>query len=968
MSKKVKSKQSVRRKYLTAGALGYNQANYTANNFANPYATNPSYYDAGAAMAANQKMKSAMSASDVLEKRAREENKTAEEARKEREQQLKDVIEQGKQTGTEGLKGVGMEAAQTFGQEGIEKIVEKTAAKKAAKEAAKQAAKQAGTSVASTAAQQTGASIQQGVASTISSQAARGSGMEAARSLSTNLIDDTGAVTGNYIVPTAASTVGKAGLLGNMSGLASAGIGLGLTGAGMLIEHKTTDYDPTTFTEKERKGNLWGSAVKGAGSGFGYGAMAGSFLPGIGNVAGGIVGGIAGAGVGLVKGIKENKESRKQADEYAKQAADLAKEEKIRRERIAAESADIAGAYNSAFIQSRLSGSNQGIGYGEQNQAKTGGKMYGLGGYSVPGGQVVPIGQGAVEFIGRKHSEGGILLDPTTDANGKTFYKTEVEHKETMDQVAMNEAKTGGKMHDYFFSAYLKLGGKSFAQRHKELIKSGASQAAIQDLAKKQEAVANKKGEKDRSPDQIAKYGGIHKYQTAGFGYTVPQKDEEYEVRQDALTNEIGTPDVSWHAKSTGKGASANGIMLVQSAVPGFDEKEKKAQEEAAKKKTASTTKSKSSKKKSGSKPELTLTSTEEEGYTDPAGYVPEERKPADIVPSLETFNPNLLFVDKGVGTEANKQKLAELEKERKSLKSSKTTNKKSSNKANNEGDSVKNNFVTPSVMAGLAQLIPAGYVLATPYKKTTPIDITGAEFRGQRVGVPASVRGATLGRQYSGAEKAAAIANAAALNKYIEGTNAGPGAIIGKLAVNAKLNEQLLKIQDEDSRANMQLRAKEAELSQAASTTNAQMAMQAASQTAENLQRASENLQKAKIFNAQMEMSEKQYADERKVGALYKTVRDIAGITGDVLSYRAQERLAKVIDETGSYDRFKLKELMDNDPAFANLTKDQKDKIAAQMDAQSKGTNKAQLGGTRRYTSRLGDLNRGKNKRNFNI
>lgn len=379
MSKKAKSKQPVRRKYVTAGALGYNQANYTANNFDSPYSTNPMYYDAGAAMAADQRMKSALSASASLEQRAREGNKTAQELAKERQQELRDAIEQGKQAGTQGLKGVGMEAAQTFGQEGIEKIVEKSAAKKAAKEATKQAAKQAGTSAASTAAQQAGTSVQQGVASTLSSQAVRGSGMEAARSLGTSMIDDTGAVTGNYIVPAAASTVGKAGLLGNMSGVASAGIGLGLTGAGMLIEHKTTDYDPTTFTEKERKGNLWGSAIKGAGSGFGYGAMAGSFLPGIGNVAGGIVGGIAGAGVGLVKGIKENKESRKQANEYAKQAADLAKQEKVRKERIAAESADIAGAYNSAFIQSRLSGSNQGISYGAQNQAKTGGMMYGLG-------------------------------------------------------------------------------------------------------------------------------------------------------------------------------------------------------------------------------------------------------------------------------------------------------------------------------------------------------------------------------------------------------------------------------------------------------------------------------------------------------------------------------------------------------------------------------------------------------------
>lgn len=412
-----------------------------------------------------------------------------------------------------------------------------------------------------------------------------------------NLVDETGMVvlpsatnTASSIAASGASAAGstaaKAGIMGaNMSGLASAGIGLGLTGAGMLIEHKTTDYDPTTFTEKERKGNLWGSAIKGAGSGVGYGTMAGTLLPGVGNVVGAGVGALVGAGVGLVKGIKENKQAKKDAEEYAKQKAEFDAAERLRKERIAKQSADIAGAYNSAFLQSRLTGSNQGIGYGVQNQAKTGGMMYGLGGYSVPGGQVVPIGQGAVEFVGRKHSQGGILLDPNT----------EVEGGETMDQVAMNQAKTGGKMNDYFFSAYLKLGGKSFAQRHKELIKSGAGQAAIQDLAKKQEAVANKKGEKHRSPSTIKEYGGPRQYQTAGFGsaFVPSAPTPEYEVRQDALTQNIASNNWAGYKKS-GKPLPASGLMVTYSAVPGFEENEKKAQEEAAKKKASASSKSKS--------------------------------------------------------------------------------------------------------------------------------------------------------------------------------------------------------------------------------------------------------------------------------------------------------------------------------------------------------------------------------------
>ena len=967
MSKKAKSKQPVRRKYVTAGALGYNQSTYTADNFASPYSTNPSYYDAGAAMAAQQRMKAAMSQSDVLKQQAMQGNKSAEEAQKERDRQLQDAISQGKQAGMEGLQGVGMEAASTLGVESAKRLSQK----KALEEAAKEAAKQTGTA----AAQQTATQTAGQAAGSIATQAS----IKGAESL----IDEAGMVVLPSATKTASSiaasgagsaAAGNTGLLAaNMSGLASAGIGLGLTGAGMFIEHKTTDYDPTTFTEKERKGNLFGSAIKGAGSGVGYGTMAGTFIPGVGNVVGAGVGALVGGAVGLAKGIKENKQAKKDAETYAKEKADFEAAERLRRERIANQNANIAGSYNSARIQSLLTGSNQGIGYGAQ---------YKLGGYNVPGGQVVPIeGSDAVEFVGNKHSEKkidgvpGIRLDAYT----------EVEGGETMDQVMMAKTGGSGKMNDYFFSAYLKLGGKSFAQRHKEILKSGGKQADIQKLAKMQEAVANKKGEKHRSPTSVKEYGGPRQYQKAGFGYNVPSAPEqEYEIRQDALTNEIQNPD--WYGKkSTNKVNPASGVMLTYSAVPGFEEREKKAQEEEAKKSTTSSkSKSKSSKKKAEPVSTVKLTDDVTGEIVNPVGLeaIETDIKAREAIMS-SGVDPTTLpytgtgngtfFTDLneksylGVGTEAtkaNNQKILELEKERKKegKNKSKGTNKKDS--SNLQGDSVKDNFATPSVLAGLAQLIPAGYVLATPYKKTAPIDTSGAEFRGQRVGVNANVRGATLGRVDSRQARAAAIANAASINKYIEGTNAGPGAIIGKLAVNAKLNDQMLRIQDSDNQANLQLRAKEAELGQAASTVNAQMAMQAASQTAENLQRASENLQKAKIFNAQMEMGEKQYADERKVAALNSAVKGIAGTVGDALSYRAQERLSRVIQEGGEYDRFKLKELMDTDPAFANLTQAQKSEIAAKMNA----ANTAQLGGPRRYTSRLGDLSKGKNKRNFNI
>jgi hypothetical protein len=123
------------------------------------------------------------------------------------------------------------------------------------------------------------------------------------------------------------------------------------------------------------------------------------------------------------------------------------------------------------------------------------------GGKKVEGGMIKPLQSGAVEFIGRTHKQGGIIIDP----------ETEVENGETMDKVEM---KSGGS--DYIFSNYLKLGGKTFAQRHKEILNRKGSQKEIQDLAKMQEAVAAKDGETNRTPDSVMQNGGIRKYQTAG--------------------------------------------------------------------------------------------------------------------------------------------------------------------------------------------------------------------------------------------------------------------------------------------------------------------------------------------------------------------------------------------------------------------------------------------------------------------
>jgi hypothetical protein len=129
----------------------------------------------------------------------------------------------------------------------------------------------------------------------------------------------------------------------------------------------------------------------------------------------------------------------------------------------------------------------------------------------VPGGKIVPIeGTDAVEFKGRSHKQGGIIIDK----NAKGEPTVEVENDEVMLPLKMKD----GKKQDYIFSDYLKIGGKSFAQRSKEILKGAGSQANLQQLATMQEKMAGRNSE----TVSVAKYGGIPQYATGGVPTTDP--------------------------------------------------------------------------------------------------------------------------------------------------------------------------------------------------------------------------------------------------------------------------------------------------------------------------------------------------------------------------------------------------------------------------------------------------------------
>ena len=713
---------------------------------------------------------------------------------------------------------------------------------------------------------------------------------------------------------TGASAAGTGASVG--AGLATAGIGLGLNIGGTLLEKSGDDNDYTTFTKKEKNRNLAGSAMKSAGTGVGVGAAIGSVVPGLGTVVGGAIGGLIGGGIGLIKGSKENKESKRIADEYAAQerelAAQRAKAERERKAALREQKNFLSQRYNQAFASSRLMGSQTGFGYNtstNMNMQPTSSFYAETGGLRVPGGKVVPIeGSDAVKFVGRKHSEGGIKLDP----------QTEVEGGETMDKVMMN----GGKPNDYFFSSYLKLGGKSFARRHQEILKAGGSQKQIQDLAKKQEAVANKKGEKDRGPEQIAAYGGIHqyrmagpeqsamaqsnmdaanvtlrdvnkanakapsdqqsaapgkyttnsgmvrKYQTGNFFKIGQTEEEEKELPVDPLTQNIAGNNWAGHKRSSTP-APATGLMLIQSAVPGFEEREKQ-EAEAAKTKAAQASKTGTGTGAKKGKGTASKTSEpysaraplgsravegEEQGVSISMKGVPTgqgkgnkfygnvtDQQYADMVKAnpwydFSNFDPanedqvlnfqkeynkrvkegEKLKEDGKFGEQTATSRLYVVGEKMAGKDATLTPEGKPELKKSN-ADLSKGEFV-PEEEKQIAKmkrgvngslLAGLGQLIPVGYALARPYKAEGALPRmegGGNVGA-GSVRGAILPRVNMNAERAAAERNTVAVKNAIQNTNAGPGGIAAMMAANTSQNNQMLTIANQEQEANKQLAA----------------------------------------------------------------------------------------------------------------------------------------------------------------
>ena len=589
------------------------------------------------------------------------------------------------------------------------------------------------------------------------------------------------------------------------------------------------------------------------------------------------------------------------------------------------------------------------------------------------GGNMTKLPGGAVQFNGAKHSKGGIDLDKNT----------EVEGGETMDKVQMR--KKGGKASDYIFSEYLKLGGKSYAQRHKEILNRGGKQNEIQSLAKLQERAAAADGEKDRGG--IMQNGGERrKYQTAGavastdanteaettepqtrtlsimdsikdlegFKKTITLPTGHPALKDDKLMSELHQSILQKVANQSlygGDDFDSNDDDQIRSLVSKITaesieeldgpakeayEAEKKrvedtnariAEEKATRAETGSTEITENGERVFGGD-ERGVTSILErlskaqekfpddvpdfdfDRYRNADGEFDEslfdnearaefikhnnENVPEDLRSTMLSSegklnssgqNTDLIVGDQWNTMEWNEREATinpevEFTPSEVSMVPREEEIKEEQEKPQEEGTvpppRKKGDVPFGAYMGGLAQLIPPAYAFRNP---PATVSAPGAE----------SVQAGRLHRVNHNAERAANAGDFRATQAMIENNSSGPGGMVNMIAAMSKKQAGDLQIAGAESKINKELATEEAKMQQSASSTNAQLGLQAGQ------------------FATQVAREQIKDRREEKLGALDAAAERIAGITGDVLDYKAQERMAQAIGRDGVYCRERL-------------------------------------------------------------
>jgi len=618
--------------------------------------------------------------------------------------------------------------------------------------------------------------------------------------------------------------------------------------AGKGIEHVSNDKDDTKTNFGEGAGRL----ISGAGSGVGMAAMLG--LGPIGLIGAGLIGGTT----ALLNQRKKKLAAREEEEKVASQQEQVAASEQRAFEQSMVSTGQDQG-YNigNSMTNSYLPGYQmKGGGLWANIHAKrkriaegSGESMRKPGSKGAPteenlknskqagGSYMKPLAGGAVEFMGPKHSKGGIMLDA----------QTEVEGGETMDKVNMKNGGPG----DYIFSDFLKVGKKTFAQRHKEMLERGGTQADIQKLAKMQEEVAKREG-----------------------------RDENGERNPKMIMEEGGAPDYSFFANDS------YGTIPADAAAGDF---ELDAENAYARRFPEEQHKTEEGLYRRDDGDPVTMSEVEALKANNP-WYDWEDFDPTDaedVEKFQEAYNEQApegskIKVDGKVGEQTVSAYIP--------------YKKRASKEEITGGDDGGEKDIPEDIPEEIPEEVPTTGIklrkdVLLPYQLMGPLAELNSKYPQPNKVAAATTGRIKLPRVNFNSERAASSGNTNAANKFIQNQAAGPGAISAMMATNEKQRAGNLNIANAEARQNKALAAQEEMGNLRASQFDAQ------------------NVTRARQFNAATQNQRDQNEYEKRMLAFNQLGTNTAQYANDIRAYKAEERFAEASQISGEYTRQKYLE-----------------------------------------------------------
>ena len=497
-----------------------------------------------------------------------------------------------------------------------------------------------------------------------------------------------------------------------------------------------------------------------------------------------------------------------------------------------------------------------------QSGLSTAGSMKQMGGVEpLPGGVAAAIpGSDAVEFMGNKHNESGM----GSDSGIMVDNQTEVEDGETMDQVTM---KHGGNR-DYFFSSYLKKGGKSYADMHKNILAMGGSQEDINMLARMQEKAAG------RDPKQVAKLGGVVEYNRGGGRINIDQIRSMYPNYATEIQN----------LQNYNAALSAEENRLNENMRKGnylYDDDD--------------------------------ITFVDSYGMN----FTPDVMKQMPVKPvATSEMEPELAQAEEFV-QEKEKQDYSVTNPEEYAAEMARLYPEEA-DKAKDQLNKLLNRQVPTEAKVGFAaQFLPAIGAMLTKQKDPEQFEYTSGftspliaeRVKGLKYQAPTQDEArARLDSSYLGQQR------------FLDTSGVGMGTqLANRQALFArKLQaEGTLGAQESKDKLAAENLSKQSQMK--ADITNAANELKAASANAQLIQREAARKQAVDAANTQLRNNRENEKVINRLSILNNLSRGITTGAGDLMSYKATDRLARATGQYGIYERDKLKNALRSMPEYAN-------------------------------------------------